>query len=150
MSTLLQTQQAFLDYLLEKSTHFERDIVGTARFNKKTRLGIYSDAYASRLVEALQDNYPALHTLMGDCQFTHMAQHYLSQYPSQNFSVRYFGHQLSSFLSQERRYNKNPVLAEMAQFEWALRAAFDAADQRPITLAALQEIPNRTMGRNAF
>ena len=65
MSTLLQTQQAFLDYLLEKSTHFEDDIVGTARFNKKTRLGIYSDAYASRLVEALQDNYPALHTLIG-------------------------------------------------------------------------------------
>ena len=64
--------------------------------------------------------------------------------------MRYFGDQLSPFLSQERRYNKTPVLAEMAQFEWALRAAFDAADQRPITLAALQEIPIEQWGEMRF
>jgi len=150
MTTLRQTQQAFLDYLLEKSTQFKHEIIGTKRFNKKTRLGIYADAYASRLIEALQDNYPALHTLMGDSQFNRMAQYYLSKHPSKNFSVRYFGDQLSQFLQQESRYNSQPVFAEMATFEWALRAAFDAKDQTPITMAALQAIPVEQWGDMRF
>lgn len=150
MKTLRQTQQAFLDYLLETSTQFEQEIIGTKRFNKKTRLGIYADAYASRLVEALQDNYPALHTLMGDERFNRMAHAYLTQYSSQHFSVRYFGHQLSLFLQQKARYNHQPVFAEMAAFEWTLRAAFDAKDKTPITMTALQAIPIEQWGNMRF
>jgi hypothetical protein len=150
MKTLLQTQQDFLDYLLAESKHFEQDIIGTERFNKQTRLGIYADAYASRLIEALQDNYPALHTLMGDCQFNTMANHYLEKHPSQNFSVRHFGHQLDQFLQQEDCYKTQPVFAEMATFEWALRAAFDAADQNPISIATLQKIPIEQWGEMRF
>jgi len=150
MNTLYETQQAFLDYLMAQSDDFEQYIVGTKRFNKAKRLGIYADAYASRLIESLQDNYPALHTLMGDCQFNRMANQYLEKYPSQHFSVRYFGHKLDQFLQQDMQYNINPVFAEMAAFEWALRAAFDAEDQTPITIAALQDIPIEQWGAMQF
>jgi len=148
MSSLYETQTAFLDYLMNQSPQFEQYVVGTKRFNRETRLGIYGDAYASRLIEALQDNYPATSTLIGDCKFIKMGQHYLEKYPSQHFSVRYFGHQLSPYL--KKYYSKTPVLAEMAEFEWALRAAFDAKDQTPSTLADLQAIPIERWGEMRF
>jgi hypothetical protein len=150
MKTLQQTQQAFLDYLLARNSDFEQHIIGTKHFDKHTRLGIYADAYASRLVEALQDNFPALHTLMGDKHFIHMAHLYLESHPSQHFSVRYFGDKLSIFLQNNQYYNDNPVFAEMAAFEWALRAAFDAHDTPSITLSALQAIPIEQWGDMYF
>lgn len=150
MCNLKKTQQEFLNYLRQKDNNFEDYVVGTKNFDSSTRLGIYGNAYAIRLIEVLEDNYPALHTLMGDEVFEKLAYQYLAQHPSQHYSVRYFGHLLADFLHNMEEYKYTPVFAEMAEFEWALRAAFDSSDEQTITIEALQAIPPEQWGEMHF
>lgn len=150
MTELQKTQQQFLNYLLNKDNNFEDLVIGTKKFDSATRLGIYGNAYAARLAEVLQDNYPALHTLMGDDANEKMAYAYLAENPSQHYSVRYFGHKLADYLRTHDAYKNTPVFAEMAAFEWALRNAFDSDDKTAVGIDALQAIPPERWGEMHF
>jgi hypothetical protein len=125
---LADLQRDFQESILAEENRLVGRIAGTAKVSADVRLGLYSDAYRLRLIEVLGDNYPALHTLLGDETFDQCARDYIRAYTPTHFSVRWFGDRLAEFLAAERPYADQPVLAEMAHFEWALRGAFDAAD----------------------
>lgn len=90
-------------------------------------LGIYANAYSSRLEEALRSNFPALHHLLGDDEFKTIAARYLANHPSQHSSIRWFGEHLARFLGEVEPYRSTPVMHELAAFEWAIRHTIDAA-----------------------
>ena len=123
---------------------FENLAPGSA--SRKVQLEIYSNAYAQRLVEALQGNYPALHQLLGDDEFDVMGRAYLGQYPSTQSSIRWFGNSLTLFLKQQTPYTDQPVFSELAEFEWALRHTLDAADANVLTVETLQSIAPEQWG----
>lgn len=141
-SELYRLQKNMMDWLIHKDERIKPDIVDTGEVNKvsvEQRLAVYGNAYGYRLIDALSDNYPSVHTLLGDDEFYKVTYAYMEAHPSHHYSLRYFGHKLEEFL---KKYHSNePVLSEMARFEWALRKGFDAADIKSITLEALQEIP---------
>jgi len=126
MNPLSALQGEFQNYLLTLEG-MEARVIGDSKADARTRLGIYADAYRLRLLEALQDNYPAVHTLLGDAEFDRLGRAYIDAYPSRHPSIRWFGGALAELLEQPP-YAAQPVLAEMARFEWSLRGAFDAAD----------------------
>lgn len=137
---LKELQQQMLSWLLEGDTLIRNAVTGTDKVPVDTRLDIYANAYRYRLIEALQDTFPALHTLLGDEDFFNLGIDYLDAWPSSHFSLRYFGHQMGHFLSISPAYQEQGVLSEMARFEWSLRSAFDAADAEVLGLDVLQHI----------
>ena len=139
--TLASTQRQFMNWLLQDQDDLASLIEKNGQISRRSRMEIYSEAYRLRLLEALQDSFPTLHTLLGDSRFAALGNGYISRHPSQHFSIRYFGHRLAEFLSADNDDPNADLLAEIAGFEWALRAAFDAADDLPITLEVLQELP---------
>lgn len=151
MSELYRLQKSMMDWLLHKDLSIKPDIVDTGEVNKvsvEQRLAVYGNAYGYRLIDALAENYPAVHTLLGDDDFYKLAYAYMDAYPSGHFSLRYFGHKLETFLLD---YQKDiPVLAEMARFEWALRKGFDAQDVTTITLVDLQQVAPEQWGDLQF
>ncbi|MEZ5536324.1 MAG: DNA-binding domain-containing protein [Thiolinea sp.] len=147
--SLAGLQQDFLRYLQYEQRDIEPVILSTERVSADLRLRIYANAYWSRLSEALQENFPALHTLLGDDDFHELAESYIRRYPSQHFSLRYFGDRLTELL-QQPPYAGQSVLAEMARFEWAVWAAFDAADVVPATLEDIQSVPPEQWGDLVF
>ena len=140
MSDLRRLQGDFLDALLRGRGSFQERIVSAGRLDPEQRLGIYSNAYRARLIDALSDAYPSLHTLLGDEGFRKLGMAYIDAWPSHHFSIRWFGDRLSAYLAGSADYADVPVLAEMAAFEWALRGAFDAADTPTISRDDLQRI----------
>ncbi len=114
------------------------------------RLSVYVDAYVLRLLEALRTNYPALHQLLGDDDFDRMACRYLATHPPAHTSIRWFGLHLSDFLATQTPYADIPSIAELAEFEWALRHTIDAADADILTLEALQAIEPESWATLAF
>ncbi len=140
LSPLKSLQQQMLAWLQEADPLIKQSVTGTEKVSADLRLDIYANAYRFRLVEALQDTFPALHTLLGDEDFFNLGVAYLTARPSKHFSLRYFGHELASFLKGSDAYSEQPLLSEMAQFEWLLREAFDAADNAVIDMEALQQI----------
>lgn len=140
ISELKLLQQQMLAWLQEADPQIKQAVSGSDKVPLQTRLDIYANAYRLRLVEALQDTFPALHTLLGDDDFFKLGIHYLTIWPSRHFSLRYFGQRMSEFLTTAEDYREQPVLAEMAEFEWQLRAAFDAADEPLLNIEVLQQI----------
>ncbi len=150
MSPLQTLQKDFMNWLLTQQPAIKQHVTGTRKVGIEARLGIYEEAYRLRLLEALQDSYPALHTLLGDERFEALAFAYIRHYPSHHFSIRYFGHQLFQFLSSNPDYQDQPFLAEMALFEWTLRDAFDASNSPRLTTADLASIPPEQWGTLTF
>lgn len=105
------------------------------------RSSVYRHAYRARLTAALRSNHPVLHRVLGDDGFDAMAEAYLAEQPSQQPSIRWFGHRLADWLqSRAHAGEQPPALADLARMEWALGLSFDAADAPacpPTRLAAL-------------
>ncbi len=151
MSELHRLQQSMMAWLTNKDQIVKTDVVDTGEVNKvsvEQRLDVYGNAYGYRLIDALSENYPAVHTLLGDDDFYEMTYAYMASNPSKHFSLRYFGHKLETFLIGY--FPDSPVIAEMAKFEWALRNAFDSDDIKSLKMEALQEFSIEQWGELKF
>ncbi|MDP1708027.1 MAG: DNA-binding domain-containing protein [Gammaproteobacteria bacterium] len=133
---LPQLQDAFQGFLLRTQdiNTIATAVVSDAKGSASRRLDIYAYAYRARLSEALEQDFEALHTLLGDDQFHSLCHAYVQLHPSQHFSLRYLGQHMAAFLRAHDLYQQQPVLAELAAFEWAMTEAFDAADTSVIRL----------------
>ncbi len=141
MDTLRRLQEDFQGYLLARDERMHPHVVGSAQVGAGERLAIYADAYRLRLLEALDTDYPGLHTLLGDDEFDAMGRAYIAAHPSVHFSLRWFGDRMSEFLHTVEPYSKYPAFTEMAAFEWAKSGAFDAADAALCSVADMAAIP---------
>ncbi len=141
MNRLPQIQSDFQTYLLTgDSAAIEARVVGTERVPVATRLSIYGDGYCSRLIEALQANFPVLSELLGEADFDALGTAYVRSHDSPFFSIRYYGNALAEFLANDAKYSGAPVLAELARWEWAMTEVFDAADADPMEADALSRV----------
>ncbi|MBC7944211.1 MAG: putative DNA-binding domain-containing protein [Burkholderiales bacterium] len=142
---LARLQQDFQNYVLAASTldhaGIEAEVVGTTKASAKSRLGIYSEAYRLRLIEALDTDYITLHTLVGDDTFEKLALAYVDAYPSKVYNMRWFGAQLPEFLKTTPPYSNYPAFGEMAAFEWALTLAFDADNAPVLRIEDIAAVP---------
>jgi len=141
MSPLRGLQADFKSFLLRGDERMLERVVGSAKVSAPKRLAIYYDAYRLRLLEALDSNYPVLHTWMGDDEFEMLGLAYLEAHPSTHFSIRYFGHRLPEYLASAETYRDQSFLGEMAALEWAMSEAFDAPDSPGVDLDAMAWIP---------
>ena len=136
--------------LREWQQTFQNIVLGTTPIDKlpmqqkglppELSIGIYANAYRERLHEALRENYSALHRLLGDHDFAEMAYAFTTAHPPQTASIRWFGDALPDYLGATEPYRSCPAIAELAQFEWALRHTVDAGDGERIDAAYLQSL----------
>lgn len=138
---LAQLQNKFQDYVLRLDDGIEQYVCSSGEASAAMRLEVYAEAYRLRLVEVLATQYPILSAWIGEHEFDRLAVGYIDTHPSQNFSVRGFGHLLGDFLSEAPPWCERPALAEIARFEWALADVFDAADGETLQHEDLASIP---------
>jgi hypothetical protein len=105
------------------------------------RVGVYRHAYRARLTEALADNFEILARAMGDEAFAALADAFITAHPSGHPSIRWFGHRLADFMAASGHADEglvpHPAFIDLARMDWALRAAFDAADAPTVGREAL-------------
>lgn len=105
------------------------------------RVAVYRHAYRARLAAALRDNHSLLPRALGDEAFDALAAAYVQAHPSRSASIRWFGAQLAAFMATRDDLVPHPALIDLARMEWALRAAFDAADAPLLQAATLAALP---------
>lgn len=116
MSELATLQRAFYDRVTSGCNADE--IVASGD------LGIYARMYASRLHDALADDYPKVRVVLGEDAFAGMVVRYLQLHRPQSYTLRDAGLELPAFLSHEGP----PWLAELAALERARVEVFDGPD----------------------
>ncbi|MFO1468790.1 MAG: putative DNA-binding domain-containing protein [Steroidobacteraceae bacterium] len=104
----------------------------------------------ARLTDALKANFPKLHLALGDEAFAGAAAGYIAAHPSLTRSIRWYGQRLPEHLARTPPWSAQPVLAELARFEWALTEVFDAADATAIGREALAGVEHAEWGALRF
>ena len=141
MSPFATLQDQFQNYVLLGGSAMVPAVIDGPRLDAKGRLDIYANGYRLRLIEILDADYPALHTLAGDLLFDQLARAYIAAHPSVFPNARWFGVHLPRFLANDVAFVSQPALAEMAAFEWAMSLAFDSADDPLLDIAELASLP---------
>jgi hypothetical protein len=147
---LRQLQRELQRGLLGEESTIEVCIADTPPLATQARLRIYRHAYAARLIEALRDHYPVLHQILGDEDFEALGVAFVRAHPSVHRSIRWYGREVAEFLQEEPPFAEQPILAEIAAFEWRLAEAFDSADASVLDRAALASVEPTEWGTLTF
>jgi hypothetical protein len=140
MGRLESLENDFQSFLLTGAEGIKKRVVGTQRVPIGTRLAIYGDGYRSRLIEALEAQYPALVALLGKEDFANLGDAYVQTHDSNFASIRFYGGGMGAFLATHPAHESMPMLAELARWEWAMTEVFDAADAACIDVPTLGQI----------
>jgi hypothetical protein len=140
MMRLRQVQRELQRHLLGENSAALDAIVDAPPLPAALRLAIYGDGYRVRLIEALEDTYPKLHTLLGDEVFVALGAAFVAAHPSVHRSIRWYGRELAQFLERRPPHDAQPLLAELALLEWTLSEVFDSADAQSLERAAFTAI----------
>lgn len=137
---LARLQQAFQTHMLQGDEEVVNELVADPRFPLSLRLGVYTHAYAARLVEVLAETFPAVQAALGTRLFSRQVSDFVRQQPSRFRSARDYGEQLPPWLASRLTGPRASAIADLARFEWAMAAAFDAADTPALQPEALASV----------
>ena len=149
MTPLAKLQHRFQDSVLDPDKSASTCwISASGRAAPDIQLSIYSHAYRARLREVLANDYPATQMAIGDDQFNVLVADYINAHPSHYFNLRDFGKHLPCFMADrvqhDTAYRSMHWLAELAEFEWTLGLAFNAAGVSLFTEQDMAAIPAET------
>jgi hypothetical protein len=130
--SLPNVQAEFVEALLSKD-------VATDLVEPSCNLEIYRNNILTNLIEALQNTYPLIQTLLGTDFFNKTAREYIRQYPSRSGNLHDYGEYFSNFLSEYQPVHHLIYLAEVAEFEWACHITYVAGDYPLFDVAVLQQ-----------
>lgn len=142
---LRAVQARFLAGVIGGDADAEALIVDDNRVGAAKRLDIYRNNYRSSLKEVLADHFERLHAYLGDEQFDNVVEAYVGTHPSGVRNLRYYGAAFPAFLAQH--YPGDGELAELADLDWAMRHAFDAADAPPLDAAQVGALGDAWVAR---
>jgi hypothetical protein len=134
---LARLQTSFQAHVLRRDPGIVAEMAGDARLPAALRLGVYTEAYAARLVEVLGESFPAVQAALGASLFARLVRDFAHEHPSRARSARDYGAQLPQWLGSRLSGARASGIADLAHFEWALATAFDAADEAALTPASL-------------
>lgn len=111
-----------------------KQIQGSSVLPASDGLMIYHNAYRTRLLSVMREDFPALHRWLGDESFAQLTLAYISAWPSRHFSLRWLGGKFTEFIRDYIAEPQRSPMMELATLEWAFTLAFDAPDAVPLSL----------------
>ncbi len=101
------------------------------------RLEIYNRQYWFRVLDSFAEDFPGLRAVLGATEFDRIAIAYISQCPSQSYSLGVLGSRLVSWMLANPGLlgDRRELSLEMAKLEWAHIAAFEAAEYPALATA---------------
>jgi hypothetical protein len=115
-------------------------IAGDERLSSIERVDIYANMYFYRLLEVLQEDFPATLAILGADRFHNLVTGYLIEYPPEHFSIMHAGRHLADFLRDHPLREEFPFIADLARMERALIEVFHGADAAPLDAEQMRAI----------
>jgi hypothetical protein len=113
-----------------------------SRLQPLERLEIYSRSYWFRVLDCLYDDFPGLAAALGQRAFNRLARAYLTERPSESFTLRNLGEGLEPWLAAHPQYAGRhfDMTLDMVRLEWAHIEAFDGEARKPLGPEDLLEL----------
>jgi hypothetical protein len=116
-------------------------ISGDSRLTAIERVDIYANMYFYRLLDAIQEDFPATLKILGDFEFHNLITGYLIEYPPSNPSITEASRHLAEFVESSPVLKQKPFVADLVRLERALVEVFLEADRNPLTVDDLRTTP---------
>ena len=104
------------------------------RLSSFERLEIYNRQYWFRVLSGFAEDFPGLRAVLGGRKFDAMAKAYLTDCPSQSFTLRNLGSRLEGCLRKHPGWTglQQNLAVDMVRLEWADIEAFDGKMETPL------------------
>src|SRR6202012_5144244 len=91
------------------------------RLSSFERLEIYNRQYWFRIYSSFEEDFPGLKAITGGKKFDRLMRDYLTECPSQSFSLRNLGSRLEAWLTEHPDYiePRRDLAMDMIRLEWA-------------------------------
>src|SRR5947209_1982982 len=91
------------------------------RLTSVERLEIYNRVYWFRLLSSLADDFPGLRAVVGQEKFDKILLAYLTELPSESFTLRNLGSRLEAWLRRHPEFTpgQERIALDMVRLEWA-------------------------------
>lgn len=101
------------------------------RLNSFERLEIYNRQYWFRLYSAFEEDFPGLKAIVGNAKFETLMRDYLTERPSESFTLRNLGSRLEEWLlaHPEHVEPRRQLAMDMVRLEWAHIEVFDSSTE---------------------
>jgi hypothetical protein len=134
-------QGAFVRALLDPELPLPNDLESPGGFPPERRFAVYRNNVCVGLVDALAERFPICVQLVGDEFFRAMAQCYVRAFPPRSPMLFEYGDGFATFVSEFEPARELPYLPEVARLEYAVGAAYHAADAAPLPLDLIRALP---------
>lgn len=104
------------------------------------RLEIYNRQYWFRLLSSFAEDFSGLRTVVGARKFEALMRAYLTECPSESFTLRNLGSHLEEWLLSNPQWiaRRESLALDMVRLEWAHIEAFDGGYESNLTPADIQ------------
>jgi len=112
------------------------------RLTSFERLEIYNRQYWFRLYSSFEEDFPGLQAILGRAKFDALMRAYLTDCPSESFTLRNLGSRLDAWLADQPEFvQPHAELArDMVRLEWAHIEAFDSEEKPRLAAKHLASI----------
>jgi len=123
--------------------------IETPNASRNERLSVYAEAYFSRLLEVLENDFATTRRALGD-EFPRVCGAYLELHPSRSPNIENIGARFPTFLRTYSGTSEVPYIHDIADLEWGKIEAFYAPDSEKINLDSLRETPESAWPEATF
>ena len=121
-------------WIPEAADNLEAVVLPSRSLGAAERLGIYAYMYYARLVEVMEEEYPATRTILGHDGFARACRRYIDRHPSTGRTLQRMSAGFPAFLSRHLRGDARRLVAcDVARIERAMEDVFDAPMAEPLT-----------------
>jgi hypothetical protein len=104
------------------------------RLTSFERLEIYNRQYWFRVLSGFAEDFPGVRAVLGERKFDALSKAYLTDCPSESFTLRNLGSRLEAWLRKHPAFlgDRRDLAIDMARLEWADIDAFDGLAEPPL------------------
>lgn len=116
-------------------------ILPSRTLTPEERLDVYHGMYMLRMVEALEQDYPALQHFLGDDAFRDVVHGYVQAYPSRSYSLNRLGDHLPEHVKSLRSLKRGDFCYDLARLELGISQVFDAPETPALSEQQIAAVP---------
>ncbi len=117
-----------------------RVILPSKTLTSVERVGVYQGMYLLRMVEALENDYPAVAHFLGADAFGELVTAYVARHPSTSYTMNRLGDRFPDFV-RTWRVRRKAFVADLARLEALVTEVFDAPESPAWPAEAIARIP---------
>lgn len=137
---LAELQAAYRGYLLSGDSAPLAPAIVADSFDGPERLAIYRNNFLIGLGEALKANFPVTLQLLGAEFFDQAARRFVLAQPPQRPCLFEYGDGFADYLRDLPHLSTRPYIVDVARFEFARIAAYNAPSESAVTPEALADL----------